>query len=68
MDCITMQDSNHVWDHDDARRARCRFDAKKARLAAQNDAIYRRSASDAKSAVMTNLSALLAERRQKVRQ
>ena len=68
MDCITMQDSDHVWDHDDARRARRRFNAKKARLAAQNDAIYRRSASDAKSAVMTNLSALLAERRQKVRQ
>ena len=68
MDCITMQDSDHVWDHDDARRARRRFDAKKARLAAQNDAIYRRSASDAKSAVMTNLSALLAERHQKVRQ
>ena len=65
MDCIAMVESTHVWDHTDAQRARRRFEVKKARLTAKNDAIGRHSETATKSAVMKNLSALLAARRQR---
>ncbi len=69
MDCIAMVNVDHVWDDSDARRARVRFERKTARLAAKTATANRQAEASAaaKSAVMSNLSSLLAARRAKAR-